>query len=227
MPALPDVHHSIRAPVRSAPSAVLLMLACVGLVSALVLARGPDRQGSSNDVVRAPLTNLEAKAHALAAALASECPPAAAGDLAALDRCRHGLHASAVLRPSLGPITLWGRTAPERQEALADADLVQLAPSTVTGTYLPLLVYDGRVAMDWSAREGLWRIELGARLREREGPNVPPSPLRPEDELSAGLERTEALLIWLEADARTIFAVQVATRGRRAEIAGSSQAGPP
>lgn len=202
----------------------LSSLTALCIVAALVLARAGDRHRIPLEMFRAPLTNVEAKAYALAAALASDCPPAAADDLAALDRCRMRLHGSAVLRPSLGAITLWGRER-DRARPLADGELAQLSSATLAGTYLPLFVFDGRVAVAWSAGEGLWRLELGAQLRKRDGRrdglDALQSPLRIEDDLSAGLERTEALVVWLEADARLIFAVQAVTREPPSAEAGS------
>ena len=201
---------SVRAGTRVCGARIaMLSLAAMAIACAIAMALAGGRARQSPDSARAPLANIEAKASGLAAVLAADCPIAARNAAAADESCRRRIYGSPVLRLSLGAAIAWGRA---HKDQAGPPDIPRhsaIASSVLTEVYLPLLAFDGRFKVDWSARHGLWLVELGARGRAQQDGREHTGFLRGEDDPGAGYEHAEAVMLWLDPAARQIVAGQV------------------
>lgn len=150
----------------------------------------------------------EALARTLAAELKAQCPLADAADQAAFDRCRTHLFNGSRLKQSLAPFVLWGRQHKDPATSLKDTNLTQFAPDVWAGMYAPIFMFDGSAQVQWVESEKMFRVKLGAAVRNRLAPGQFPYPFWHEPAKWSAYENANGMLLWLLPDARTIRAAQ-------------------
>jgi hypothetical protein len=166
-----------------------------------------------------------AQVERLAADLAGElsrlCPPAAPGDQAAFDRCRHGMFKDSLLKRSLVPFVLWGRPHKEPEARLEDTKLTQFAPDVLAGLYLPLFMFNGRHKVEFDAREKLYLVRLETAFRNRLAPGQFPYPFWHDEAKWSAYQGANSILLWIDPKPVKIKVAQFTDRGATPPIAVS------
>lgn len=174
---------------------------------------------------RAEPTEPGARVEALAADLAGElsrlCPAAQPGDQAAFDRCRRGLFADSMLRRSLMPRVLWGRQHKDPGKLLKETTLTQFAPEVLAELYLPLFMFNGRHAVEYDAREGLFLVRLETAFRNRLAPGQFPYPFWHDAAKWGTYQKASSLLLWIDPKSARIKVAQFTDRGASPPVVAS------
>lgn len=162
-------------------------------------------------------TTAADKVRQLAAGIASElaerCPLRDPGDQASFDACRKAMFDGSKIRSSLGTFTLWGRQNKDPEKLLKETNLTQFGPDVLTGMYLPLFMFTGKSSISYSAKERLYRVELGARFRNRLQPGQFPYPFWHEDEKWKTYEDANAILLWVDPRQSVVRVAQFTAQG--------------
>lgn len=153
---------------------------------------------------------VHALAATLAADLAGRCPMGDAGDHAAFDQCRSAMMTGGKLDLKLAAYTLWGPPHSEPDRPLREATSTRVWPDTLVGVYLPLFMFSGTHAVTHVKAEKLYRIELGARFRNRLPPGQFPYRFWYGDEEWRAYEKAAAIVFWVEPLKLTVRFVQFA-----------------
>jgi hypothetical protein len=159
----------------------------------------------------------DARVRRLAAEIAAElqqrCPIAERANLEAFDACRRAMHGPSKVRAALSDFTLWGRQNKDPAKTLRDTNLTQFAPNVLTGMYLPLFMFSGKSAVTFDETEKLYRVELGARFRNRLPPGQFPYPFWHEDDKWNTYQSANAIILWIDPAATKIRTAQFSMRG--------------
>jgi hypothetical protein len=168
--------------------------------------------GQGRDEQRAAIEPaIEMGIRQMAAELSALCPLADPADQSALEACRGQLFRGSLLRRSLAPILLWGRSRPG--VTLKNTPLTQFAPEAWTGLYAPLFMFDGTWRLDYDEREGLYRVRLAAVFRNALDPGQYPYPFWHDARKWNGYQDADTVILWIAPRAGTIVAGQFATDG--------------
>jgi len=159
----------------------------------------------------------------IASELAQRCPMADPADQRAFTSCRTALHTAPRLRSRLARFTLWGRDPETVGNRPSETRLTQSAADVLLGSYLPLFMYAGTSTVSYSEPEGLYRIALDARFRNRLPPGQSTYPFWHEGEEWRSYERAGSVVLWFDPKRTEITIAHLAT-GAPPETA--SPAGP-
>lgn len=207
-----DVGHdtAIIAPITSAPIPDPLSYRAIG---SSIMGRSTDDGSSATRPGRQTAKErVREMAESIAADLVASCPVAAPGDQPAFDACRKAMHGGSVVRTKLAETTLWGRQNKDGKP-LKETNLTKFGRDVLTGMYLPLFMFSGRSEVTYSTEEKLFRIELGARFRNRLQPGQFPYPFWHEDEKWATYEGANAILLWVDPKEMVVRAAQFTMKG--------------
>jgi hypothetical protein len=145
--------------------------------------------------------------------LAQRCPLAERANIEAFDACRRAMYGGSKVRAALSEFTLWGRQNKDPSKTLQETNLTQFAPNVLTGMYLPLFMFTGKHAVTYDQAEKLYRVELGARFRNRLPPGQFPYPFWHEDEKWNTYQAANAIILWVDPVTAKIKTAQFSTRG--------------
>ncbi len=144
----------------------------------------------------------------LAGELSAKCPFSGPADEAAFADCQKALAGTSKVRASLAGPLLWGDGDKGGSQQLVQSGLSQLPMDDFAATYLPLFMFSGRHEISYSEQEKLFRVELGARLRNRLPTARLPEAFRKSDETWTALQRTSAVVFWIDPQKLSISAGQ-------------------
>jgi len=165
----------------------------------------------------APRASAGEKVRALAASIAAElaerCPVRDPADQTAYETCRKAMFGGSRIRGSLAAYTHWGRQSRDPEKTLKETNLTQFGPDVLTGMYLPLFMFTGKQQVTYDTREKLYRVELGARFRNRLQPGQFPYPFWHEDEKWTTYENANAILLWVDPRQMIVRTAQFTARG--------------
>lgn len=205
-----DRNTAVIAPITSAPIPDPLAYRAIG---SSVMGRSTDDGSSASRPGRQTAKDrVREMAETIAADLAASCPVSQPSDQAAFDACRKAMHGGSELRGKLAETTLWGRESKDGKP-LKETNLTKFGRDVLTGMYLPLFMFSGRQDVTYSTEEKLFRIELGARFRNRLQPGQFPYPFWHEDEKWATYEGANAILLWVDPKEMVVRAAQFTMKG--------------
>lgn len=144
----------------------------------------------------------------LAGELSTRCSFAGAGDDNAFNDCQRALSGSSKLRGSLAATALWGEAEKSAGTRLVRSGLAELSADDLAGKHLPLFMFSGRQSVSFSEPDKLFRVELGARMRNRLPPARFPDAVRQQDDAWAKVQRTTGIVLWIDPQKLTISAAQ-------------------
>ena len=144
----------------------------------------------------------------LAGELSARCSFSGPADETAFTDCQKALAGPSKVRASLAGPVLWGDGDTGTGQRLMQSGMSQVAMDDLAGTYLPLFMFSGRHDMTFSESDKLYRVELGARLRNRLPAARFPEGLRKSDDTWASFQRTSALVLWIDPQKLSISAGQ-------------------
>jgi hypothetical protein len=154
--------------------------------------------------VEAPISAIEAKVTKLAADLAGElsarCPFTGPADEAAFNDCQKALSGSSKIKASLAALIPWGPVGDGSGRRLVLSGMPELPSDDLAGKYLPLFMFSGRHEVAFSEPDKLYRIELGARFRNRLPPARFPDPVKEKDEAWARYQAANGIVFWVEPE---------------------------
>jgi hypothetical protein len=138
----------------------------------------------------------------IAGELSARCSFASPGDQAAFDDCRKAIGGGSNVRARMAGTALWGYETAEAGKPLKDMTLAALTGEALAGSYLPLFMFSGQNAVTYSDADKLYRVELGARLRNRLAAGQIPAAFTQDDMAWSAYQGTTAVVMWI--DPRTL-----------------------
>lgn len=138
----------------------------------------------------------------LALELKQACPVSDAANQKSFEVCRQALFKDSLFKRALPAHLLWGRQAADPATSLKESSLTQLAPDVYAGLYLPIFMFDGSAEVSWVEREKMYRIQLGATVRNRLPPGLFPYPFWHDPAKWSAYENANALILWVSPTAK-------------------------
>lgn len=159
-------------------------------------------------VVTASDLNVEKLAADLAAELSTRCSFSGAADDVAFTDCQRALSGNSKIRTSLAATALWGQGENGSGTRLVRPALSEASKDDLAGQYLPLFMFSGRHIISFSETDKLYRVEFGARLRNRLPPARFPHSVRQQDDSWEIYQRATGVVVWVDPQKLTIGAAQ-------------------
>ncbi len=144
----------------------------------------------------------------LAGELSTRCSFAGAGDDNAFNDCQKALSGNSKLRGSLAASAHWGEAEKSAGTRLVRTGHSELSADDLAGKYVPLFMFSGRQSISFSESDKLFRVELGARMRNRLPPARIPEAVRQQDDAWAKHQRATGVVLWIDPQKLTISAAQ-------------------
>ncbi len=153
----------------------------------------------------------------IAGELSARCSFAGPGDQAAFDDCRKAIGGGSKVRARLAGTALWGYEKAETGKPLKDRTLAALSGEPLSvealaSSYLPLFMFSGQNAVTYSDVDKLYRVELGARLRNRLAAAQIPAAFTRDDAAWSAYQGTTAVVMWIDPQTLDVRAAQPTTQ---------------
>jgi hypothetical protein len=161
---------------------------------------------------------------AIVSELASICPVKPVDDKPAFERCRKALFDDSLFRRSLSPFILWGRAPGGNINAsLEDFRATQFGPEVFSGTYAPMWMFNGKMEIEYVAREKKYRAFVEAGFRNQLNYGDYPYPFWHEPKKWNDYEDANTMVLWLDPQSMKIVQITFMKRADRAAVAQSTK----
>ena len=192
----------------------------IGLVCSAAVAEPDAYQPTSADTAK-----VNVLASKLLGELSAQCPVKPVVDQAAYRNCRDALFGSeSVFRSSLKPFVLWGRPpGGDINATLKDFRATQFGKDVFTGTYAPMLMWDGKYDVEYVAKDKTYRITANAGFRNELDYGQYPYPFWHEARKWTDYEDANTMAIWIDPKVMKISQFTFYKRLDRPAVAQSTR----